>query len=757
MKQKYTKRPYNDIQSVEFLADKGIPLPLAEMLNARGVTMDNYQEFFSNQLMFHSPFEMPNMAEAAETISYVLEEGGSVLICGDYDADGLTASAVLSLFFTDNGVDNDVIVPTRDEGYGLHAEKVIEAFQNKFYDLVITVDCGISNREEVAKIVDELGVEVIVTDHHELPDLLPDCLCINPKMGYPFPNLSGSGVAWKLVEALAGREVALKYVDVAFIGTIADLMPMEDENRAIVKAGLANFHHKSLKYLAELSKCGSNLSCSDVAMRIGPKINAAGRVGSPEVALKLLLARDRADKATAEELLALNEKRKQILDEIIAQADQMCDGEQIAKDKLVFLYNDNWQHGLLGIAAARYKERYNVPAVVMTLDGDNYVGSARSVDNIHLFDSFNKCKDLLVKFGGHKASVGFSVHKDNLLQLKHALAQIFSQLPQSHFEKTFVYDVELTSDVKVADVYNIAEKLQPLLPQDRIVCRVRDAVAFANTFGKDGAHMSATLKSGFALKSFFKYGEYAPFVKNGGMVDVLCTLDTDSFTKDICGIIEDMTLCNSLCFDEFYRLNLLKNFTTDDVQFACEEQVKQALSQDKVLAIFDDYETFVNYSHQFNFDQFALDVFFVDGRNAKSVVISPLILTDISSFTTVVAFSTKGLPRKFTKNTINFAVECANDGLYKLQLNRDICAQAYSTLKRKTKFDSIKGVYAKYLLGKITYEQFIVALRVFEELDFIKIIDKFTVEFNPTAKSSLENSKIYKLFANLGYYAQRKT
>ena len=748
MKQKYTKRPYYDAQSVEFFTANGIPLPLAEMLNARGVTQSNYQQFFTNKLSFHSPFDMPNMAEAVETISYILEEGGSVLICGDYDADGLTASAVLSLFFTDNGVDNDVIIPTRDEGYGLHAEKVIEAFQNKFYDLVITVDCGISNREDVAKIVDELGVEVIVTDHHELPEVLPDCLCINPKMGYPFPNLSGSGVAWKLVEALVGREVAMKYVDVAFIGTIADLMPLEDENRSIVKAGLANFQHKSLKYLAELSKCGATLTCNDIAMRIAPKINAAGRVGSPEIALKLLLARDKADKGIAEELLAYNEKRKQILDQIIAEADLMCNGDQIAKDKLVFLYSGNWQHGLLGIAAARYKERYNVPAVVMTLDGDNYVGSARSVENIHLFESFCQCKHLLVKFGGHKASVGFSVHKDNLIALKDALSQIFSQLPQSHFEKTYLYDIELTSDVKVSQVMEMAEKLQPLLPQDKIVCRVRDAVTFANTFGKEGAHMSATLKSGLGLKSFFKFGEYAPFIKNGGMIDVLCTLEIDNYTKEICGIVDDVSLCNSLCFDEFYRLNLLRNFSAESVDFATAEQVKQALAKDKVLAVFDDYETFVNYSHIFNFDDFVLDIFFVDSRNNKSVAISPLILCDLSSFSTIVAFTNKGYPRKFVNDAIYYPVDCANQGLYQLELNRDICVQAFSALKRKTKFDSLKGVYDKYLLGKISYEQFIVALRVFDELGFIKIVDKFTVEFDNSIKSPLENSKIYKHFVN---------
>lgn len=232
------------------------------------------------------------------------------------------------------------------------------------------------------------------------------------------------------------------------------------------------------------------------------------------------------------------------------------------------------------------------------------------------------------------------------------------------------------------------------------------------------------------------------------MIDVLCTLEVDNYTKEICGIVEDMFLCNSLCFDEFYRLNLLKNFSPEPIACATVEQVKEALKKEKVLAIFDDYETFVNYSHMFNFDDFAQEIFFVDGRNAKSVVISPLILSDMSAFSTVVAFSTKCLPRKFGANAIYFSVDCANDGLYQLHLDRNICTQAFSTLKRKTKFDSIKGVYDKYLLGKISYEQFVVALRVFDELGFIKIVDKFTVEFDPSVKCPLDNSKIYQIFAN---------
>ncbi len=745
MKQKYTKRPYNDVD-VAFLTEQGLSLNLAQMLSSRGIGQHNYKDFVDNKMQFHSPFDMPNMHEVVETISYLMESGGSVLICGDYDADGLTASAVLSLFFTDNGVENSVIIPTRDEGYGLHADKVIEAFENNYYDLVITVDCGISNREEVKQIVEQLGVEVIVTDHHELPEILPDCLCINPKMGYPFPNLSGSGVAWKLVEALAGRETAMKYVDVACIGTIADLMPMQGENRAIVNAGIAHWNHKSLKYLAEISKCNAKLTCGDIAMRIGPKINAAGRVGSPEVALQLLLSRDIANKGKAEELLALNEKRKQLLDNIIADADKLCDAETIAKQKMVFLYNDDWQHGLLGIAAARYKERYNVPAIVMTRDGDNYVGSARSLENIHLFDAFCQCKDLLVKFGGHKASVGFSVSLQNVDKLQQALANVFCSLPQSYFEKSIVYDVELTNGVNVAEIYSITEKLQPLLPQDKVLCRVRDSVVFANTFGKDGSHISVSLKNGLALKGFFKYSQYVGLIKKGANVDLICSLEIDSYTKEICGLIEDITLTNSICFDEFYKLNLLKNFQAGISNSSIATQVQQLLKGDNVVAIFDDYETFIAYSKIYDFEDFTVDIFIGDSASIKNVVISPLDNCDFSTYKCILAFGKEGMLRNYGKNTHYVIAQVANDGLYSLQLDRDICLLAFSALKRKTKFDSLHGVYDKYLIGKMSYAQFVVALRVFEELKFIKIVDKYTVEFDATQKSPLTNSKIYCTF-----------
>lgn len=746
MKQRYFKRPSELNCDVQFLIEKGYSNAFAELLSARGLSQENYDEFFGDAMRFHSPFEMANMREAVETISYVIETGGSILIYGDYDADGLTASSILSLFFTDNGVDNNVIVPTRDEGYGLNADKVIRAFKRNYYDLVITVDCGISNADEVARIADELDVEIIVTDHHELPEKLPECICVNPKIGYPFPYLSGAGVAWKLVEAIAGREVADKYSLLAAVGTIGDIMPMRDENRSIVKLGLANLNHKNLQKLAELSRCSSNLTCSDIAMKIAPKINAAGRISSPIAALDLLLSRDKVNSGYCEKLLELNELRKKTLDEIVAESDAVCNSDIIYNERMVFLHSDKWAHGLLGIVAARYKEKYNLPAVVMTLDGDNYVGSARGIDSLDLFEIFSECKDCLVKFGGHKASVGFTVEKSRLDELRQSLKNSLQSRSESCFEKKYYYDIELNGDCKATDVLALSEHLEPMLPQDKIVCRVRDSVSFANAFGKDGSHLSVTLSCGLELKGFFKYGKYAPFIRNGANVDVLCTLEIDSYSKNICGIIEDITLLNSVCFDGFYKLNLLKNFTTETKSFVSEQEAIQSLSGLSVAAVFDDYETYLAYCELFDLSEYFVDVFFDNSVAAKTVVISPLQDYNFDKYENIVYFTSKDIRRDLPIRAKYVIAEAANDELYDLELSRDVCLKVYAALKSKSKFDSVKNVYDKYLLGKVSYEQYVVALRVFQELGFIKILNDYDVSFETAQKQELTNSSIYRCF-----------
>lgn len=748
MRENYVKRT-TDIADLSFLTDRGFSDGIAAVIAARGVTADNAEEYLGDKMCFHSPSEMSGMDEAVELIRLAIENDGSILICGDYDADGLSASAVLSLYFTEHGVYNKVLIPTRDEGYGLHADAVVKEFSKHYYDLVITVDCGISNADEVERIKDELGVEVIVTDHHELPEVLPDCVCVNPKIGYPFAYLSGSGVAWKLVEALSDRQTAMDYVDLASIGTIGDIMPMTDENRAIVKCGIANWRNKGLCKLAELSKVSvSNLTSCDIAMRIVPKINAAGRVGNPYAALEVLLQHNKADKATSEKLLQLNEQRKEFLDDIVAEAETMIDPVAVRADRVVYLVGNKWQHGLLGIAAARFKEQYYLPAVVMTDDGDNYVGSARGIDGVDLFDAFRQCKDWLVKFGGHKASVGFTVSKQNVDALKQALSAVFANYDKEVFTKHMYYDAELGVDGTAQEIFKAQGYLQPLLPQDKIVCRVRDSVKFANAFGKDGTHLSVTLASGLELKGFFKYGVYAPYLNRGASVDLLCSLDVDSYTHNLGGIIEDITLTNSVCFDELYTLNFVKNCTANvPEELSDGDKLSTILQSDSVCAVFDDYDTYLANADNPVFDDYAVDVFFGTVNSGKRVAISPLPDYDFSQYNHVVYFVGGKACRQLPDNTVYVVCSPARADLYRVMLSRDIMKLTYAALRKKDPYDSVKSVFDRYLLNKMTYAQFLLAVRVFEELGLLKQIDRYTVEFVEGVRAELTNSALYRAFA----------
>ncbi len=745
MKNKFIKRTCGE-QEVARLIESGLSRIEAEVLALRGVTAENFDVWSGGADGFHSPFEMQNMEEAAETVNYLMDSGGSVLIYGDYDADGLTASALLSLFFTDNGVDNDVIIPTRDEGYGIHCENIAAAMEQKYYDLIITVDCGISNADEIARLRGIYDTEIIVTDHHEVPENLPECICVNPKMGYPFPFLSGSGVAWKLVEALAGRDAAVKYADLAAIGAIADMMPLTDENRALVRLGLENFNHKGLLELAEISKCRAPLSATDIAMKIAPKINAAGRVGSPDAALELLLARDKADKRKAEKLFRLNELRKKMLDDITAEADAMCDLSVIRREKMVFLADGKWAHGLLGIAASRYRERYNFPSFVMTKDGSCYVGSARGAGDVNLYECVAACADLLVKYGGHKASVGFTVEESNLTAFRSKLASVFNSLPSSAFERRAEYDADIDGSETLSDLYSLSCRVQPCLPSDRVTFRVKDYVKFASLFGKENNHISFTLSSGLEIKGFFKYAAYLPYLSAGAEVDLLCTLEYDCYSKTVYGILEELCLLNSLRFDNLYKENFFRSVIPG--AYASFSQKVPDLSRELgVAAVFDDYATYMTYLDAAGLGDFYADVFLGGYAYSQTAVISPDANYDFSVFDRVVVFTAAGFLRKGLEKAEYIKAEPADETLYSVEMNRTVCAAVYSALRAKSKFDSVKGAYDKYLTGKLSYAQFLAALSVFSELGLVYVTDNYTVELPAGKKAELTGSSLYRYLA----------
>ena len=373
----------SQLEQIKTLASScGLTQTAAAILFGRGVDTAEKAEAFMHPSRAHfiSPFKMQGMSEACNLIRRARDEEWDVLVYGDYDADGVCAATIMGGALKDFGVNVQVYVPERKSGYGVTVAAIDEIFEDYFPQLVITVDCGISNAEEV-EYLKESGCEVIVTDHHELPENIPDCICINPKFadGYPYDNLCGAGVAFKVACALCGKE-AYKYLDFAALATVADSVPLMGENRDIVAEGLKLINTSPKKCFSNfLTKSQESADAHTLAFTIAPKINAAGRMGDAASALALFSETD--EKAVFDlsaRLTAYNQERQQRCDELYAQAKAKL-ALRGAYGRVIMLWDESWNSGFVGIVAARLAEEYGRPVILFVNNGGTLKGSARSI------------------------------------------------------------------------------------------------------------------------------------------------------------------------------------------------------------------------------------------------------------------------------------------------------------------------------------------------------------------------------------------
>lgn len=396
---------------------------VARILYARGMTTEAKMRAFLDPSARHflSPFLMKGMKEAAALLTQARDEGWRVALFGDYDADGIGALAVLSRALKKFGIEPYLYVPERAEGYGMSIAALDTIFDEFMPDLIVTVDCGISNAAEV-RYAQEQGAYVIVTDHHELPDVLPECITINPKFAddYPYDNLCGAGVAFKLATALIGDE-ALALVDFAALSTVADSVPLVDENRDIVAEGLKRIERAPRPAFTALMGKTTEVSAQTLAFAVAPRINAAGRMGDAHAALELFTT-DNEDviAVLAEKLNLYNAERQRACDELYAQAVAKI-REEGAYGNVVMLAAEHWNAGFVGIVAARIAEEFSRPALLFVKRGDMLRGSARSIDGINIFEALKACSEYIEEFGGHSQAAGVNVRADRFEALKEAL------------------------------------------------------------------------------------------------------------------------------------------------------------------------------------------------------------------------------------------------------------------------------------------------------------------------------------------------
>lgn len=391
------------------------------------------------------PFLLDGVKEAVERIKLAKERGERVLVFGDYDADGVCATSVLYFCLKDFGLNAKCVIPERDDGYGLNTQKINEINQVDKIDLIITVDCGVSDFDKVEEIK-SMGIDVIVTDHHEPPEILPDSIVINPKIdgqAYGFTELCGAGVAYKLGYALIGDK-ADKNLDLVALATVSDSMELVGENRNLVSEGLKIFNSDDIRLAIKclLGENDKTITAQTIAYSIAPKINAGGRMGDAETSLKLFLSQSIAEiQELADKLKAYNLNRQILCDEIYREAKYEIDRIGANKDSIILIYKEGWKSGFVGIAASKLVEEYSRPVIVFAENNGTLKGSARSVDGINIFEIISAHKDLLEAFGGHSQASGVTVSKENFEIFRERVNQTFnSQYKDFDFSKKIYAD-----------------------------------------------------------------------------------------------------------------------------------------------------------------------------------------------------------------------------------------------------------------------------------------------------------------------------
>ena len=546
---RWNLRPPGPAGSRAELERAGLPPLCAAVLCARGVdTAPAASAFLAHGPdLLHDPFLLQDMEKAVERISRAIREQETLAVYGDYDVDGITATCLLTQFLRTLGGQVVSYIPDRtEEGYGLN-NHAIDALARQGVTLIVTVDCGITAAQEV-EYARALGVDVVITDHHQCKEVLPQAVAVvdprRPDCSYPFPDLAGVGVALKLALALTAPaqrpQVLLDYGELAAIGTVADVMLLQGENRALVHLGLerlADCSRPGLQALLREAGCprGQVPTTVTIGYGLAPRINAAGRMEQAGTALELLLTQaPQRGQELAQELCQLNRLRQAIELEIFQHCDQLLTHTPALSAPVIVLAGEGWHQGVIGIVASRLAEKYACPAFMISLDGDKGKGSCRSFGGFNLFGALERCAPLLDSYGGHELAAGFSIRRDNIPAFRAALCQLVEEFAgHQPMESSLDVDCEIPhcSLLSTQDVESLS-LLEPFgSGNPKPVFLLRSVCVLSHTDVGGGRHLKLKLRrDGVAMDAiFFSANTAACGIENGQRLDIAFTLQINQF------------------------------------------------------------------------------------------------------------------------------------------------------------------------------------------------------------------------------------
>ena len=541
--------------------------PLAAMVLASRGMEDDHQAraYLDCNAPLLDPFLMTDMDKAAGRVGLAMSRGEKIAVFGDYDVDGITATCLLTDFLRRHGADAVSYIPGRlEEGYGLNPI-AIHQLHDEGVKLIVTVDCGITAVSE-AELCRQLGIDLVITDHHECKQTLPAAAAVvdphRPDGGYPHKNLSGVGVAFKLASALCGSQegVLEEYADMVCLGTVADVMPLQGENRVFVARGLESLAHTKRPGIAALmAECGcapEAVSASSIGFMLAPRINAAGRMGQIDLAVELFLTDD-PDKAAeaARGLCELNRQRQAVESEIYRQAVSMLPMGK--PPEAIVLADESWHQGVVGIVASRIAEEYACPTFLICLDGEHGKASSRSHGGFNLFASLSALSPLLESYGGHELAAGFTITRANIPEFRRQICALAAKFYTDDVPRT-VLEVDCAVSPELLTLHNV-DALQMLEPCGngcpKPVLMMKNLTIDRISMVGGGRHMRLRLCSGHTYLNaiYFSATPQTVSIQPGDLVDVAFTPQVNEFrgTRTVqMNVIDIRPSCNAECLPD---------------------------------------------------------------------------------------------------------------------------------------------------------------------------------------------------------------
>ena len=548
LKKRWKIKNVEDEYAVQSLADSlNISEVLSKLLVIRNVkNFTQAKNFFRPSLdSLYNPFLMHGMEDATTRVIQALTENQLICIYGDYDVDGTCSTALLYLFLKELDANVEYYIPKRlTDGYGL-SKSAIDIVKNKGTSLLIAVDCGITGAEET-EYSKSLGMDVIICDHHQPKEKIPDALAVldplKPNCNYPFKYLSGAGVAFKLAQGVAERigkrDLPLQYLDLVALAGAADIVPLVDENRILVKEGLEQINRNPRPGILALIRSSNmepgNLTSGQIVFTIAPRVNAVGRLGDAERAVKLFITKDKEEAFNMAHVLEEEnyERRKIDVDTFDDALELVENSLDLEKELAIILHQESWHPGVIGIVASRLVEKYYRPTIMLTTVDGIAKGSARSISNFNIYEALKKCEDLLVQFGGHQAAAGLAVEIEKISEFKRRFNQV---VKETISDDDLFPEIKIDSKIKFSEItpkfLRILDQYAPFGPGNMRPVFLAENVEVANIpriVGTD--HLVVCLKQNGSEKVFdcigFNMGNYCDLInRNDSLLDVVFTID----------------------------------------------------------------------------------------------------------------------------------------------------------------------------------------------------------------------------------------